>query len=255
VAGALRRKAGRLVGQVGRARLAQARAERKPDPAHRWWFLDEAIAAERRQTVRRLALILGTAAVVLLAIGFALRMLFPVNPKVAAVVEAHQAAERQLGVGDLAGALAEFDRAAQVAPDSPEVHVWRGVLLDKLGRSAEATQSFNLARSLLPDEPEFRVLRGQAYLALSDLDAALVDGQAAVTAQPDLIQAHLVLGNVYEAQGKTRLALIELQQVAELARAQHQDSLYVLAQSRVGYLLQQLAAEEMIITPGPGASP
>jgi Flp pilus assembly protein TadD len=52
--------------------------------------------------------------------------------------------------GDLAGALAQFTRATQVFEEYAPAHYQRGLVLQRLGRDADARASFDRAQRLNP---------------------------------------------------------------------------------------------------------
>lgn len=64
--------------------------------------------------------------------------------------------------GRFADALAQFTAAAELDPSLPQTHVFRGVTLERLNRSADAAEAYRAAWQARPGEPT------TAYLVLRD---------------------------------------------------------------------------------------
>ena len=240
----LRRKAAFLVREARKAGgLPKLREQVRPDESRWWWYADELVAQERRQKLVRLAKVLAAVVVVLVGAGVALRVFFPPDPRATAILRAEQEAALKLDEGDVAGALNEIERGLQDVPDDPGLWIWHGVLLEKLGRDAEAQESFAKARDLWQDDLTFFLNRGQRYLEAGEAEAALADAQRAAELDARSAEAHMLLANAYESLGKVREAYQALVRAAELAREQGNDSLYVIAQTRAGYMAQRLLAQ------------
>ena len=112
------------------------------------------------------------------------------------------------GENDLA--LADFDRALDLAPDLALLWGLRGNLLLKEGRCPEAIQSFDRAIALEPiaaaysDRAACRYEAGEIGLALDDYDEAL-------RLDPDLIAARVERGHVRQHAGDVEGALEDLE--------------------------------------------
>ena len=221
--------------------LARARAEENPLPPedHWWWYLD--LTQKKRQWMQlRRMLIFAGIGVALLTIGaVAYNKLVPRNAVLEAKLNHVGSAESYLAQGDVDAALREYEAARSLDPSDPDVLVWLGVLYESQGRAQDAQSAFEQAESLAGSRAEFLVLRGMAYGQLGDADRALADGQEAVRLDPNLARAHLVLAGAYEAKGNINAAMDELEATANLAHEQGNDSLYVIAKTREGMLLQR----------------
>lgn len=75
--------------------------------------------------------------------------------------------------GNLAEALAEFDRAIAIDNEFPAAHADRGLALHQLGRSAEALPSLHRAIQLAPGNPNAWLTRGSALLQTGRLNEAI----------------------------------------------------------------------------------
>jgi Flp pilus assembly protein TadD len=58
--------------------------------------------------------------------------------------------KRLLKVGDLDGAISQFQRAVQLAPDSAEAHYQLAVALERSGKTGEAAMEYRMAAKLDP---------------------------------------------------------------------------------------------------------
>lgn len=116
----------RLAGRKGRflaeadAALQEERTAVQPDQAHWWWFLDEALAQERKQRLRWV-LTRALVAVVLLAVAWLVYDRFLAPPREVRQAFRHSSeGEALVEEGDLRGPLAEFEAAAAPYPDDPD---------------------------------------------------------------------------------------------------------------------------------------
>lgn len=84
-------------------------------------------------------------------------------------------------------ALADFDRALQLAPDQPALFfLKRGQVLSNLDRDREAVGDFNRALAQTPDDPLALSMRARNLWALGDLLPALADLDRAIELSPQL---------------------------------------------------------------------
>jgi len=235
----LRSRAAVLVREVAAAGgLSALRQDRAPDRGRWWWYLDELVAQHRRRLLRN-GLIAGVVCLILLGIGIVAynRFLAPdplTRQKMALINEA----EVLLSQSDVPAALEKYQAARALDPTDAEVLIWVGILSQQLGQDVEAENAFSTARVQIGSEVGFLVARGMAYGEAGHLDAAESDAEAALALDPNSAEAHFLLGGVYEAQGRNREAIAELQQAADLARQAGNDTLYVLATTRMAMLLQ-----------------
>lgn len=114
-------------------------------------------------------------------------------------------ADTALGSGDVEGARRLLDRALRAAPESASVHVAWGRLQTALRRYKDAKESFDRAAALAPRSPEPPYWLGRAYQQSGDPDAAARSFADALRVDP----AHRpssealapILGARYEAAG------------------------------------------------------
>jgi tetratricopeptide (TPR) repeat protein len=221
-----------------RGGLAQLRAEINPPPEHWWWYLDQYVAERKKQRVRRL--LIGTGITVLvLAVLVTAYMLF-LRPDEATRMRYEHVfdAEASLQEADYAAALESYQQAYQIAPDDPEVNLMIGIMYEALDRPAEAADQYAMTEALYETPALFLAMRSQKYSLLGWYDQAEADGLKAIEADDQLPIAYCALASAYEGTIQVREAIDALQTCADLARAQGQDQLYVIAASRLATMLQ-----------------
>jgi tetratricopeptide (TPR) repeat protein len=105
------------------------------------------------------------------------------NPRSAAAWNDRAVARVRLG--DLNGALRDYNRAIELTPDDAEIYFNRGNALVAAGQYADALADFNRAIELSPTSARALFNRGTTYALAGQPDAARRDWQAAVALEPD----------------------------------------------------------------------
>lgn len=210
-----------------------------------WWRVDEHVADTRRRAWRRTTAVFAGIIVFSAAVYFALRLLFPVDPK---VVEA----SRLLGqgdrlvqeAGDYESALVEYQQAVENTPDNVEIWLRLGAVQERLGDEAAAQASFARARGLIGTDTEFYRVRGSSYLLLAMLDEAERDLLRVFEVEPRNAMAWYLIASVYEARNDLGPAVEALSRASDYAAETQQIELIALARTRMGFLMQRLAAQQ-----------
>ncbi len=83
------------------------------------------------------------------------------------------------------------------APNNPEAHLLRAMILQKMGERLAAAKWFESASKLRPDLVEARLQLGLIRLEANDADGALEPLQKAVAYASGNVEAHLALGEAY----------------------------------------------------------
>jgi tetratricopeptide (TPR) repeat protein len=155
------------------------------------------------------------------------------------------------------GALFEYKKAADMAPQKPGIHYKLGnvywtlsqwdsaseqfqaelandphnckaqaliadILIDQKMKFEEGVEQVNKALAICPELTQARVDRGRALLKLNRIQEALTDLQAAERATPDDASAHFFLAQAYRSLGQVRQAQAEMEifsKLEESARA------------------------------------
>lgn len=230
----------------------KARAVTQPGPEAYWWFLDEYLTEKRKVLLRRVSITGGAVLLALVVLGVLYQAFLAPDPKVAARYAHEQAAQENLIYGNLDEALVEVNECLKVAPDDPSLLIYKGVILEELGRQEEAEQSYSKARQELKEE-EFFLIRSQSYLAASQPEKALVDAQEAIMITPESVQGYLLKGQANEVLGDFFVAQEDYEKAFALANASDQHELSAIARMRLAMLIQsmnaQLTSPEIYSTP------
>ena len=113
-------------------------------------------------------------------------------------------------------ALAAYDRALSIAPDSAELHYDRVFSLRALGRNQEAESELDLVLHLAPEHAGAHHLKGEEALRRGDLGTAIVHLRNALTANNRVAATHHLLGVALLARGEIDEAAPSLQAAARL---------------------------------------
>lgn len=230
--------------------LAAARGEHKPlgslvpleqvpPEEHWWWYLDAYLAERRRKAAIKSIIFVVALGVVLVTANYLINRFFGLDPVEKEARGYTMAAEQMLREGDLDGAIEQYEIALNTLPSLIEARVTLGVLYEKKGRVKEAQQLYAQAEENIGDRATFLTVLARSYYDVGELEKALTAINEAIELAPDSAQAYLIRASVYETQDKVALAIEDLERSADLAQAQGQDSLYVLARMRMGMLLQR----------------
>jgi tetratricopeptide (TPR) repeat protein len=242
----LRKDAGRFLADAGGANsLKEVRGKINPASERSWWYLDQYLREKRAAFLRKNAITGGVIIIILLILTVVYNRFLAPDPLVAARYGYEQSARDNLLSGDFAKALDEVDQGLTIVPQDPTLLILKGVILDGLGREAEAQATFNAASPKVSKE-DFYLLRGQAYILANLTEKALSDSQSAIKENPDSIQGYMLLGQVNEMIGQSRTALDNYEKAYSLADQQKQYELAALVRTRMAMLMQSMNTQ---ITP------
>ena len=106
----------------------------------------------------------------------------------------HPALRHRLGtalyvMGDVEGAMAEFERVMRESPNFPAVHYSVGVLLQGAGRHREAIERFETALRYQPTDGEVRLRLAVSLRRAGDPAAALEEYRTVLRMDPDVADA------------------------------------------------------------------
>lgn len=239
---ALRQRKARLLAELRAAGgLAALRAQRTPPREAWWWFLDEELAQERRRRLRRLGLLVGIAAGVLIIAVVVMYVIARPDPIVLATSRNLNRAQDYILQGKLSEAVPLMEENIRLDPQNPEWYIRLGVLAEVTGDAAKAQGAFSRGRELTADEAAFLTERAQYYNEVNAFAPALADASEAVRLRPDSAMAHLMLGRALAGLQRYPEAIAAYEQAVALAENTDQ-TLYVMAKVELGYLLQSLQA-------------
>lgn len=234
---ALQRRAPAFLKEVGTSlqdrRRREGVADRRP-----WWFLDHMYAQRQRQSLLRKGLFALLGGLLLLLAWLGYEQFLAPPPEVRQALRHADRGQAWAERGDWERALAEFEAAAALTPDVPEMWLWVGVLRQRLGDTVGAEEAFQRAQVQGLEEREFRFQRGILLLQIGDLDAALADAESAIELAPDWGYGYYLRGSVRAMRGEVEDALSDYQQAADLAHAAEDDQLEAMARAQMALLLQ-----------------
>lgn len=127
----------------------------------------------------------------------------------------------QKDAGNLDAAAEALRHAAALDPEQPSPHVTLAAILagkgDREGAAAERKTAAELSRKAMSRQRAgFALQSGRALLAKGELQGAVVQLKDAVAADPDLKEAHLLLAEALDKQGRSGEALLERQRAQQL---------------------------------------
>jgi tetratricopeptide (TPR) repeat protein len=118
--------------------------------------------------------------------------------------------------GDLTAAAASYDKALALAPDHPGIHYAYAMLLQSLGRNAEAIEHLRRAISGRPDHIDAHFSLGNLLYAEGQ-DAEPIKCYVKVLQfNPRHPEAHNNLGNVYQRLGQLERAIVHYKAAIEI---------------------------------------
>ncbi|MCX7683299.1 MAG: tetratricopeptide repeat protein [Anaerolineae bacterium] len=248
VKGQLRNRKTRFLREAKTA-LLEERALVQPERDRWWWFLDEEVALERKQNLRRWAIRLAVAAVLLLIGWFIYDRFIAPPPEVRRAYHHSMNGEAYAEEGKLEEALAEFQAAAALTPEDPSPWLWVAVLSSELGHKERAEEAFARARSLYGSEYEFLLSRTMILLRLKRLEAALSDVEKAIALDPSSGRGYYTRSLVLLDMGDRLGAIADLEQASRLAHEAGDTHLEAMARAQMAMVMQ------MITLPSPEGTP
>ncbi|WP_322512611.1 tetratricopeptide repeat protein [Chloroflexus sp.] len=125
-------------------------------------------------------------------------------------------AQTQYALGRADEALQTVEQALRQKSNYAEAHLFRGKLLQEAGRFNEARAAYDAAISANDRIAESFYRRALLAIRANDYDQAIRDLNRAIRLQPNFPEAHYWLGRAYYAQGRTESALQAIQQAITL---------------------------------------
>ena len=113
-------------------------------------------------------------------------------------------------------AIADYDLAIALDPNSAEAHCNRGALLTDLAHLGEALESYDRALTIRPNFPEAHCNRGVTLERLFDHEAALLSYDMAIAIAPHFMAAHLCRASVLRTLSRFSEALESFDRVIAL---------------------------------------
>ncbi len=221
----------------GKSALRALRPEDARPDSHPWWFLDDFVAAQRAKARKRAFIISGVTGGIVAVLIILFNTLLKPNPTVIAKTRHFDAALEALTQNQgYAAALNEIDQALAAMPNDTDSLVFKGELLLKLGRNAEAESVFSQAEALASTPDAISLARGSILFQMGDVDGSLVQTQRVLKINPNSAEGWFLAGQIYLQQKKNGDAYDAFSRAADLAFAQENDSLYTIAKMNMVYI-------------------
>ena len=136
----------------------------------------------------------------------------------------------------------EIQRALKLNPNDAIAHQWYGLFLVLKGETNDGFVEMKRALTLDPLSTERMVFLGGSALLAGRLEEARMYLKMAIEIDPDLAVAHLYLGNVYDRQGKTDLAMNEFAEAYRLRGETEAETVLRQTYASAGYETAKKAA-------------
>ena len=222
----------------GAVALEKARQAHQPTADHWWWFVDETLAAERRQGIRRALIIGGISILVLAVLAVVYQKFLAPDPALQASIGYQTSAENFLTTGEYEEVLAQVELALQNTPDNPTLYVLQGLAYELLGEPELATKSYETAQKGFPNRDSFYAIRAGYYLMANQGELALADTDAAIAINPDSAVSFLRKAQAYEMLGEISKAIDTYELASDVASRIGNPQLEVMARMNLAQLLQ-----------------
>ena len=118
--------------------------------------------------------------------------------------------------GDYDHAIADFNSAIELAPNSAETYNIRGIAYSAKNEYDLAIADLTRAIELVPNNAATHNNRGNAYNGKGDYDRAIVDFSKAIELAPNNAEAHNNRGNAYNGKGNYDRAIVDFSKAITL---------------------------------------
>ena len=129
-------------------------------------------------------------------------------------------------------AIADFDAAIGLDPQSAETHRMRGLAWKEKGDFDQAIADFDAVIRLEPKDTQCYLMRGLAWEEKGDFDQAIASYDAAIRLEPRDAEAHLMRGLAWKEKGDFDKALADANEAIRLEPSNpeaHNDGAWILA--------------------------
>ncbi|MGP0129576.1 MAG: tetratricopeptide repeat protein [cyanobacterium endosymbiont of Rhopalodia musculus] len=110
-------------------------------------------------------------------------------------------------------AIADFNKAVELAPNESAIYLNRGTALERQGKYQEAIINYNRVLEIAPNDAMAYNNRGNAQGSLGNWEQALKDYQTAVNIDPDFTFAKANVALVFYQLGNTKEALKQIKNI------------------------------------------
>lgn len=139
----------------------------------------------------------------------------------------------KVNMGDLQGAIDDFDKAIALSPEDAVAFNNRGIAYSSMGHLEKAIKDYDKALELNPNYAGVYNNRGLAYQTKGDFDKAIEKYDKAIELNPNYADAYNNRGNAYQAKGYLDKAVENYDKALEL-NPNYADAYYNLGETRIG---------------------
>jgi tetratricopeptide (TPR) repeat protein len=136
-------------------------------------------------------------------------------------------------LGKLNEAAEHYQIALQLQPNNADAHTNFGALLAAVGHVPEAIEHYQKALAINPDHVETEYNLGVALARQGQLNAAMTHYRNALALAPDCVEAHANLGSALESQGQIGDAMTHFRAALPLAERQNKRALADALRARI----------------------
>ena len=124
---------------------------------------------------------------------------------------------RRIRASERSRAVAGYNEAIELAPDSADAYYNRGDAYDEIGEYGKAIADYNRAIELDPNHTSAHYNRGCAYGEIGEYDKAILDYNKVIELNPRDVLAYYNRGRAYREKGKVPEAVSDLETCVELS--------------------------------------
>lgn len=221
---------------IGETQLFATRPPHATRDSHPWFFLDEIARDNKARRLKPYFRILGIAVGIVGIVWLAFNTFLKPDPATVEKTSRFETAMELATAQDYPAAINEIDRVLEILPDDVDARVFKAVLLQKTGDAAGAKILLDEANSLAETDIAVPLAAARLWQQLGENRTAITLAEGVLEQYPDSAEAWFIAGQSHAALGETDAAREALSKAAELALAQGNDSLYVIAKTNLTYL-------------------
>ncbi|MDM8530811.1 hypothetical protein QUF63_06540 [Anaerolineales bacterium HSG25] len=228
----LQRSTVTIVKQLGGAQVMRDHRPKSADEVDQWWwYIDSAIVDRQKRIVMNIAMVLGIFFAVVIGFYVAFQTVLAPEPSVVARLEVENAVYQTLLYSEYEKALAQVDEGLQndLLTDDPTLLLLKGTIHDSLNQPEQAEESFNRVKTVINDPVTFYIARAQLYLRNANVDKAEEDIRQVIKLDERKSSAWLMLGQIFETQGKRFDAIRTYEHAGNLATENGDNEVVVMA--------------------------
>jgi tetratricopeptide (TPR) repeat protein len=239
----------------GPGALSKLRTQYNPPPQNWWWFIDQWLEQKRSAAIRKAVTTTGIVVVVLVALIIAYQRFLAPDKVTQLKYDSIGSAQQSMASGDYATALTQINLALADSPDDTDLLIYKGVLLTKLDRKAEADQVFAQAEKILNNHETLLSARTLDYLQAGDPKSSKASAQELISYNPKSAEGYFYLAKSEELLGEQNTALDDYNQAFTLADTQGKSELAATIKISMAMMMQSMNSQLPTFEPATPTAP